>query len=109
MAFVVLAIETLVLMVMVLIVIILLLVVVVLLYDRLIPVLEQTNRAVNSVADTVHTVRGTTTFVSERVVSPFIEISGHMAKASRIAKDIVALWPKRKPSNTQQEPPAVDE
>lgn len=109
MAFVVIALETLVLMVLVLIVIVLLMIVIVLLYDRLIPVLEQTNRTVNTVADTVHTVRGTTTFVSDRVVTPFIEVSGYVAGAARIVKEIVGLWPKNKSSSTQQEPPAVTE
>ena len=107
MAFVVIALETLLVMVLVLIVVVLLVILIVLIYDRIIPILEQLNRAINNVADTVHTVRGTTTFVSDKVVSPFIEVSGHAAGLMRILKGIADLWPRSsKPSEPQQEPPA---
>jgi hypothetical protein len=108
-AFVVMALETLVLMVLVLIVIVLLAVLIVLVYDRVIPVLEQLNRTVNTVADTVHTVRGTTTFVSDKVVTPFIELSSYAAGAVRILKGILDLWPRGNRSNDQQETLASDE
>jgi hypothetical protein len=99
-AFVVIAIETLVLMVLVLIVIVLLVVVVVLIYDRVIPILEGLNKSINTVSETVHTVRGTTTFVSDKVVTPFIEVSSYAAGVARICKGILDLWPRRDKSNT---------
>jgi hypothetical protein len=105
-AFIVMALETLVVMILVLIIVVLLVVLIVLIYDRVIPVLEQLNRAINNVADTVHTVRGTTTFVSDKVVSPFIEVSGYAAGLARILKGIADLWPKSKSSEPPQEPPA---
>lgn len=106
MAFVIMALETLIVMVLVLIVVVLLVILIVLLYDRVIPILEQLNRAINNVADTVHTVRGTTTFVSDKVVSPFIEVSGHAAGLMRILKGIADLWPRNQSSEPQQKPPA---
>ena len=106
MAFIVIALETLIVMVLVLIIVVLLVILIVLTYDRVIPILEQLNRAINNVADTVHTVRGTTTFVSDKVVSPFIEVSGHAAGLMRILKGIADLWPRNKSSEPQQEPPA---
>ncbi|MBN1934821.1 MAG: hypothetical protein JW934_09160 [Anaerolineae bacterium] len=93
-AFIVMALETLVLMVLVLIVIVLLVVLVVLIYDRVIPILEQLNKAINTVVETTHTVRGTTTFVSEKVVTPFIEVSSLAAGITRILKGIFDLVPR---------------
>ena len=90
---VVMAVETLVLMILVLIVIVLLLTVIVLVYDRVIPILEQMNKTINTVVETAHTVRGTTSFVSEKVVSPFIQVSSYAAGVVRIAKEIAGLWP----------------
>lgn len=94
MAFIVMALETLVIMLLALIVVVLLFVVVVLIYDRVIPILEQMNKTINTVVDTAYTVRGTTTFVGEKVVSPFIKVSSLAAGAARIAKGIVDLWPR---------------
>jgi hypothetical protein len=108
-AFVVMALETLVLMILVLIVIVLMVILVVLVYDRVIPVLEQLNRAVNTVADTVHTVHGTTTFVSDKVVTPFIKVSSYAAGAARILKGVLDLWPRGNKSDDQQVPPATGE
>ena len=108
-AFVVMALETLVLLVLVLIVIVLLLLVVILIYDRVIPILEQTNKAINTVAETVQTVRGTTTFVSERVVTPFIEVSSYAVGVARICRGIVDLWPRSKRSSNRQDSPASNE
>ena len=112
-AFIVMALETLVLMILVLIVIVLLVITVVLIYDRVIPILEQLNKSINTVSDTVHTVRGTTTFVSDKVVTPFIEVSSYASGVARICKGILDLWPGRNKRHTQegqtarqQEPPA---
>jgi hypothetical protein len=95
-AIVVLALETLVVMVLLLLIVVLLVVVVILVYDRMIPILEQMNRTVNTVADTVHTVRGTTEFVGERVVYPVIEISSYVSGVLGILKGIRDLWPGRR-------------
>ena len=95
-AFIVMAVETLVLMVLALIIIVLLMVMTVLIYDRVIPILEQLNKTMNTVVETTHTVRGTTTFVSEKIVSPFIELSGYAAGIARIVKGIFDLVPRKK-------------
>jgi hypothetical protein len=92
-AIVVLALETLAVMVLLLIIAVLIFVVIVLIYDRMVPVLEQVNRTATSVADTVQTVRGTTEFVSERVVSPVIEVSSYASGVLGILKGIRDLWP----------------
>ena len=96
MAIVVLALETLLVMVLLLIIAVLMFVVIVLIYDRVIPILEQMNRTVSTVADTAHTVRGTTEFVSERVVSPVIEVSSYASGALAILRGIRDLWPRQK-------------
>lgn len=89
------ALETIVVLVLTLIVIVLLLIVIVLLYDRIIPILEQINRTINSAADTVHTVRGTTTLISEKVVTPLISVSSFVAGLAQIGKGIIDLFPSR--------------
>jgi hypothetical protein len=101
-AFIVMAVETLVLMVLVLVVIVLLIIVIVLLYDRMIPILEQMNKTINTVVQTVHTVEGTTTFVSEKVVTPFIEVSSYAAGVARIFKGIADLLPRSKKPGKKQ-------
>jgi hypothetical protein len=94
-AIVLLAVETLVVMVLLLIIAVLIGIVIVLIYDRMIPVLEQTNRTVTTVADTVYTVRGTAEFVSERAVRPVIEMSSYVSGVLRILRGIRDLWPGR--------------
>jgi hypothetical protein len=117
-AFIVIAVETLLTMVLVLIIAVLLVVIVVLVYDRVIPILEQLNKSINTVnesiaavLESVHTVRGTTAFVSDKVVTPVIEVSSYAAGAARIVKGILDLWPKGSKSQPQQGEPApvVDE
>jgi hypothetical protein len=102
MAFVVMALGTLVSIVLMLIVIVLLMVIIVLTYDRLIPVLEQMNKTINTVADTAYTVRGTATFVGEKVVSPVIEVSSYAAGVARILKGVADLWPGPRKSGDGQ-------
>jgi hypothetical protein len=51
------------------------------------------NKTINTVVETAHTVRGTTSFVSEKVVTPFIQVSSYAAGVVRIAKEIAGLWP----------------
>lgn len=96
------ALETMVLLALTLIVIVLVMVVIVLLYDRVIPILEQINRTINTAADTVNTVRGTTTFVSEKVVTPLISASSFAAGVARIGKGIIDLFPSRAAKRTRR-------
>jgi hypothetical protein len=93
---IVMALETIVGMVLLLIISVMLAILIVLVYDRVIPILEEINRAIGNAADAAHTVRGTTEFVSEKVVSPMIEVSALASGAARIVKGIVDLWPWRK-------------
>jgi ABC-type multidrug transport system fused ATPase/permease subunit len=101
-AIVVMALETLLVMLLVLIIVVLVVVVIVLIYDRVIPILEQLNRAINTAADAMHTARGTTAFVSEKLVSPVIEVSSYAAGVARIARELAALWPWRKGNGAAQ-------
>lgn len=107
-AFVVMAVETLVLMILALIIIVLLVVLTVLVYDRVIPILEQLNKTINTVVETTHTVRGTTTFVSEKIVSPFIELSSYAAGIARIGKGILDLVPRKRASRQGLSEPTVE-
>lgn len=100
-AFIVMALETLIAMVLVLIIVVLLVVMVVLIYDRVIPILEQLNRAINSAADAVHTARGTTSFISQKITTPLIEASSYAAGVARIAREIADLWPWKKRGTAQ--------
>jgi hypothetical protein len=96
MSFIVLAVETLVVMILLLIITVLLAVIIVMAYDRVIPILEQINRAVGEAADTVQNVRGTTAFIGEKVVNPVIEVSSYASGVRRVLKGILDLWPGRK-------------
>lgn len=58
--------------------------IILILKDEVIPILESTS-------ETVSTVRGTTTFVSDKVVSPLIKVSGYMAGARQALKVLVGL------------------
>jgi hypothetical protein len=95
-AFIVMALETLVAMILVLIIVVLLVVIIVLIYDRVIPVLEQLNRAINSAADAAHTARGTTSFISNKIATPLIEVASYLAGVARIGREIADLWPWKK-------------
>jgi type II secretory pathway pseudopilin PulG len=92
-AFIVMGLETLIAMILVLIIVVLLVVLIVLIYDRVIPILEQLNRAINSAADAVQTARGTTSFISDKIATPLIELSSYAAGVARIAREIADLWP----------------
>jgi predicted PurR-regulated permease PerM len=96
MSFIVLAVETLVIMILILIITVLLAVIIIVVYDRVIPILEEINRAISEGADAVQTVRGTTTFISEKMVNPVIEVSSYASGVRRILKGILDLWPRRK-------------
>ena len=79
-----------------LIIAVLLSVIVIVVYDRIVPILEQINRAVGEAADTVQNVRGTTAFIGEKMVNPVIEVSSYASGVRRILKGIADLWPGRK-------------
>lgn len=100
-AFIVIALETLIAMILVLIIVVLLVVLIVLIYDRVIPVLEQLNRAINGAADAVHTARGTTSFISDKIATPLIEASSYAAGVARIAREIADLWPWKQRDKAQ--------
>jgi hypothetical protein len=93
---IVLAVETLVIMLLILIITVLLAVIIIVVYDRVIPILEEINRAIGEAADTVQTVRGTTTFIGEKMVNPVIEVSSYASGVRRILKGILDLWPGQK-------------
>jgi lipopolysaccharide export LptBFGC system permease protein LptF len=95
-SFIVIAVETLIGMVLLLIIAVLLAVIIVVIYDRVIPILEQMNRAIGNAADTVQTVRGTTAFIGEKMVNPVIKVSSYASGVRRILKGILDLWPRRK-------------
>jgi hypothetical protein len=82
--------------VLMLIIAVLLAVIVIVVYDRIVPILEQINRAIGEAADTVQNVRGTTTFLGEKMVKPVIEVSSYASGVRRILKGIADLWPGRK-------------
>jgi hypothetical protein len=82
--------------VLMLIIAVLLAVIVIVVYDRIIPILEGINGAIGEAAETVHTVRGTTTFVGEKLVNPVIEVSSYASGVRKILQGILDLWPGRK-------------
>ena len=62
--------------------------------QRLIRMLrEEIKPVIDSTNETVSTVRGTTTFVSEHLVSPIIEASSFFAGFKRAAQ-VMKEWPK---------------
>jgi hypothetical protein len=63
-----------------------------LLQEEIKPILDSTN-------ETVSTVRGTATFVSENVVSPMIEVAGYVSAARKV---LDLLVPRRRPRSTRQ-------
>jgi len=71
-----------------------------LLQEEIKPILDSTN-------ETVSTVRGTATFVSENVVSPMIEAVSYVSAARKV---LALLVPRRRPRPTaptpSQNPPA---
>jgi len=62
--------------------------------QRLIRMLrEEIKPVIDSTNETVSTVRGTTTFVSEHLVSPIIEATSFMAGFKRVTQ-VLTGWPK---------------
>jgi len=50
---------------------------------KITPILDTTNEAVNNVSETVNTVRGTATFMSDTVVSPVIKVVSYASGVKR--------------------------
>jgi hypothetical protein len=66
-----------------------------LLRDDLRPMIE-------SVQETLNTVKGTTTFVSERVAKPAITASGYIAGIGRAVGVLISMRPRRRPQPTNR-------
>jgi hypothetical protein len=67
--------------------------------DELIPMIESTQ-------ETLNTVKGTATFVSQRVTKPAIKASGYIAGIGRSIGVVVAMLPRRRGSDSG---PALDD
>lgn len=65
-----------------------------LLQDEIKPILESTNQTVN-------TLRGTTTFMSEKVVTPVVTVSSYVAGAKRAVEVLTGM---RRPRRSDIEP-----
>ncbi len=60
---------------------------------------DKVSPTIDKVDDTVKTVRGTVTFVSESVVAPIIKVAGAAAGAKAMVQTLV----RRKPKETKEE------
>jgi hypothetical protein len=58
-----------------------------------------------SVNDTASTVRGTTAFVSQNVVSPFIKLAGFSAAVQRVTSDLVHIVGAARPRSKSAQKP----
>ena len=59
------------------------------------PILDTTNETVSNVSETVKTVRGTTTFVSDTVVSPVIKVVSYASGVKRAVQTLTKWRSKR--------------
>jgi uncharacterized membrane protein YqjE len=55
---------------------------------KITPILDTTNETVSNVSETVNTVRGTATFVSDTVVSPVIKVVSYASGVKRAIKTL---------------------
>jgi hypothetical protein len=66
---------------------------------------DEVQPLLRSVNDTASTVRGTTAFVSQNVVSPFIKVAGFTAALQRVTSDLIRIVGVARPrSNSPQKP-----
>lgn len=72
-----------------------------LLQEEIKPILDSTN-------ETVSTVRGTATFVSENVVSPMIEAASYVSAAKKVLALLFPRRPRSKPQTPPQNPLAEE-
>jgi uncharacterized membrane protein YqjE len=62
---------------------------------KITPILDTTNETVKNVSETVNTVRGTTVFVSDTVVSPIIKVISYASGVKR-AVQTLTRWRSRR-------------
>ena len=62
---------------------------------KITPILDTTNETVSSVSETVNTMRGTATFVSDTVVSPIIKVVSY-ASGVKSAIQTLTKWRSRR-------------
>ncbi|MBC8263697.1 MAG: hypothetical protein H8E47_06205 [Anaerolineales bacterium] len=55
---------------------------------KITPILDTTNETVSNVSETVNTVRGTATFVSDTVVSPVIKVVSYASGVKKAVKTL---------------------
>ena len=65
------------------------------------PILESTN-------ETVSTVRGTTAFLSEHLVSPLVDVASFLSGVKRMSQ-VVTGWPKNSGTSRQSGPQVAQE
>ena len=63
---------------------------------KITPILDTTNETVNNVSETVNTVRGTATFMSDAVVSPVIKVISYASGVKRAIKTLTKWRSMRK-------------
>ena len=57
---------------------------------------EEVKPILGSAQETINTVRGTTTFVSDNVVAPFVKVQGYVAGAKTMMDALFGRRPRRK-------------
>jgi len=62
---------------------------------KITPILDTANETVSNVSETVNTVRGTTAFVSDTVVSPIIKVISYASGVKRAIKTLTKWRSKR--------------
>ena len=66
---------------------------------------DEVQPLLRSVNDTASTVRGTTAFVSQNVVSPFIKVAGLTAAVQRVTSDLVRIVGAARPRSKSPKKP----
>ena len=66
---------------------------------------DEVQPLLRSVNDTASTVRGTTAFVSQNVVSPFIKVAGFTAAVQRVTSDLVRIVGAARPRSKSPQKP----
>lgn len=66
---------------------------------------DEVQPLLRSVNDTASTVRGTTAFVSQNVVSPFIKVAGFTAAVQRVTSDLIYIVGAARPRSKSSQKP----
>ncbi len=66
---------------------------------------DEVQPLLRSVNDTASTVRGTTAFVSQNVVSPFIKVAGFTAAVQRVTSDLIHIVGAARPRSKSPQKP----